>query len=159
MTDLPSKMCRLTRARIEPISETLFQFLDTNDTGFIADIVAIRGWSGELVELVAWKPDAPGRWWLRSGLVPMIGEDLAELATLRKEPVWLADTPASWLELVNRGREDVACVIDWTADPRLLMTGLNVHCSAGMSRRLRQWWGEHAKMHFSVTASAARHAA
>jgi hypothetical protein len=159
MRDLPSKCCRLTKARIEPISETQFQFPDARDSGFIADILVVPGWSGDLVELIAWKPEQPNRWWLRSGLVPLIGEDLAELAKLRKEPTWLANNPSQWFELVHKCREDVACVIDWTADPRLVMTGLNVHCSASMSRRLKQWWVEHAKMNFSITTSGVKHAA
>jgi hypothetical protein len=150
---------RLARARIEPISAERFQFTDTNDTGFVAHVLLVRGWDGKLIELVAWKEGEVNRWWLRTGALALLGEDLAELAGIRKEPIHLVETPLAWFHAVKSGRQDVIAVIDWSADPRLVMTGLNIVCSTAMSKRLRQWHAEHAKMNFTVSVEGARRAA
>lgn len=153
----PSR-CRLTRARIEPVSAWQFQFTDTNDCGFVADILAIADWSGDLVELAAWKPGQPNKWWLRDGNVPLLGEDSAELSQLQRRPVWLAESPAAWWANVSAGR-DAACVLNWSADPRLVLTGLNMRCSPAMDRRLRQWWAQATRPTFSTVVEAQRVAA
>jgi hypothetical protein len=153
-----SNLCRLTKARVEPITEKLFQFPDA-DFGFVADILAVRDWSGALMELIAWRPEAPHRWWLRRGdALALLGDDLVDLAKMRREPLLLVATPAEWWAAVQRDATAI-CVADWSTDPRLVMTGLEFECSRFLFERVQRWWQQWTAPTFTARIVEARHVA
>ncbi|WP_146214612.1 hypothetical protein [Azospirillum thermophilum] len=73
------------------------------------------GMWAEVWDLVAFNLAQPGRWWLRSGLADLLGEDHVEACAESGAPVQLVATPLDWL----RAGGDAACVLDWSrVDPR-----------------------------------------
>jgi hypothetical protein len=75
------------------------------DTGF---------WS-EIWDLCAFNLASPGRWWLRSGLGDLLGEDHVAACAESGAAVRLVATPLDWL----CARGDAVCVLDWSrVDPR-----------------------------------------
>ena len=71
-----------------------------------------------LDDLIAFKPQEPGRWWRRCGEAKILGA-----YNVRSEPVFpltIHETPLSWLRSGARG----ICIVDWSFDPeRLLYAG------------------------------------
>lgn len=65
---------------------------------------------GEVVDIVAMKPQTPDVWWQRTGQATLLGADL--LATCVKDyPIDIVSTPLDWLA---KGGEAV-CVLNWSA--------------------------------------------
>jgi hypothetical protein len=97
-------------------------FYEPNDDGEHVVIIAEGQRAGPvwdtLDDLIAFRPQDPGRWWRRLGAVQVLGS-----GNIRTEPVFpltLHDTPLSWLRARARG----VCVIDWRIDPeRFLHAG------------------------------------
>jgi len=149
----PSRPARLTRARIEPISDEQFQFAP--DHGFATDILAVKGLGGELIEMVAWRTDAPGRWWLYEGSLPVLGEEFISLTTeIHKSKLRLVENPLLWWRAISAGRDDTVCVLDWSADPRPIFTGCTIVCwgenGDALKEKLRRAAFEHAKPNWTL---------
>ena len=51
---------------------------------------------GEIADALAFTPDEPGRWWLRTGVCAFLGGD-ALGDTVMDEPVCIFKTPLAWL--------------------------------------------------------------
>jgi hypothetical protein len=64
-------------------------------SGFTAFIVPEVN-NSEIVDLVAWKPDRPNRWWQRTGNAAVLGADNLEVARLN-EPPKVYPTPERWV--------------------------------------------------------------
>ena len=90
-----------------------------------------------LIDMIAWRPDDPARWWYRQGEVDVdvvLGKAHLDLAHTEGWPISLHRTPLDWLRAGCRG----AILLD--------------HCEArwaGSRLRedeaaLRAWWGEAA---------------
>ena len=87
-----------------------------------------------LIDMIAWRPDDPARWWYRTGEGAVLGIDNLDLAHTEGWPISLHRTPLEWLKTGCRG----AVLLD--------------HCEArwaGSRLRkdeaaLRAWWGEAA---------------
>ena len=62
-----------------------------------------------LVDLAAFIPEAPERWWLRVGNGVLLGADVVDKAEFFDEPVHLYPSPLAWLQNECRG----ACALDW----------------------------------------------
>jgi hypothetical protein len=65
-----------------------------------------------LIDIVAFKPSNPARWYLRLGNAVVLGLHNARLAVFKEEPVLVHATPLDWLRAECRG----VVVLDWTAD-------------------------------------------
>ena len=85
-----------------------------------------------LIDMIAWRPDDPARWWYRQGDVDLVlGAGHLDLAHVEGWPITLYRTPLDWLQVGCRG----AVLLD--------------HCEAqwagGRHREadaeLRAWWG------------------
>jgi len=63
----------------------------------------------ELVDVVAWHPDAPGRWFMRHEAAPIMGADIVEEAAFFGDILVVHPTPLEWLKAGGGG----ACVLDW----------------------------------------------
>lgn len=82
---------------------------------------------GELVDLVAFRSDAPEKWMLRTGNGWALGLEDGWGMLHNGEPLPLSATPLDWL----RGGAEGLCVLDWEA-PELaveLADFATVHCS------------------------------
>lgn len=103
-------------------ADTTGRFYQPVDDGAPAIIVPVLD-AEELVDLLAFDPRRPERWWLRIGAVPLLGGD--ELAYLLlgpklfAEPLWVHRTPLNWLRNschgvvildIDRGLGDLAIV-------------------------------------------------
>lgn len=64
---------------------------------WLALVCPVEDAAGEIIDIVAWLPDAPGTWWLRAGDGRVLGEHDIEMARDYRQPLWLVDTPAQWL--------------------------------------------------------------
>ncbi len=62
-----------------------------------------------LVDLAAWLPSAPGRFWRRSGWGVLLGWPALAAARRHGEPMRLHPTPQHWIADQWRG----ACILDW----------------------------------------------
>lgn len=90
----------------------------------------------ELIDLVAWRPAAPARWGLRTGLGWLLNVDTAFATRWDGNALDLYATPLDWLRADAQG----AVVVDWDApDLGSLRSFEQVRCSGDMvRRRLRQ---------------------
>ena len=71
-----------------------------------------------LIDMIAWRPDDPTRWWYRLGEVDVaLGAEHLDLAHVEHWPITLARSPLDWLQGNCRG----ACLLGyceaaWTAE-------------------------------------------
>ena len=94
-------------------------FYEPNEDGDLAVIIA-EGWPEPPIwdvieDLIAFKPQAPSRWWRRRGEVQVLGAH-----NIRPKPIFpltLFDNPLSWLQAGGGG----LCVIDWGFDAETLL--------------------------------------
>jgi hypothetical protein len=106
---------------------------------FIVPAVPLSWGEDDPAELVAWLPDEPGRWWLRSGMLPLLNPIAVEEARCRRLPLWCRSSPLHWL----RGAGDGVVILDRNADLRLWLGGVtDIHADSGrlgdeIERRLR----------------------
>jgi hypothetical protein len=130
-----------------------------NPDGAPAVILGAADRAGELIDLVAWHPHQPGRWWLRTGAAVALGEVEIDRAGFLDLPLLLFATPSAWLWNHDReGRWPAACILDWSADPRLIFTGVKILCDTpALAERLEQAQRRHDRpLRISVDRSAAR---
>jgi hypothetical protein len=85
---------------------------------------------GEVIDIVAWAWDRPGRWWRRTRLV----DRLVDPEWLSGDkPVRLVGTPAEWLA----DRCEAACILDWSIDIAAVFFGCRlVPTSLALSNKL-----------------------
>ena len=63
-----------------------------------------------LIDMLAWRPDDPTRWWCRLGDVGVVlGADNLDLAHTASLSISFATTPLDWLQADCRG----ACLLDY----------------------------------------------
>ena len=60
----------------------------------------------EPYDIVSWRPAEPRVWWLRTGRATHLGDH----RFLRRDPVWLVETPAAYLYEM---RGAAVCILDW----------------------------------------------
>jgi hypothetical protein len=127
-------------------------FYEPGDDGTDAVIIAEGRpappiWDG-LDDLIAFQPEAPGRWWRRRGEVKILGgHNLRHGSTL---PVIVHENPLSFLRGGARG----VCVIDWRINPEVLVsTGPLEAESKQLESRLRQRAREAAAERFSIAVT------
>ena len=102
---------RLTSVRIIAKDDGTYS---VDPQGRLAALVPVRDRWGNLIDVVAFFPGAPGRWWLRyRGSVILGAEALAE-AAWEHQPLELWETPEQWLLHRRRG----AVMLDWGVDWR-----------------------------------------
>ncbi|MGE4324254.1 MAG: hypothetical protein AB7E60_14660 [Sphingobium sp.] len=66
--------------------------------------------AGEIIDIIAWRSDAPGNWAWRTGLGWALGTDML-LPRWDDDPVQLHATPLDWLRAGGTGM----CILDWEA--------------------------------------------
>ena len=105
----------------------------TDQDGQPMEILGVKDRYGEVVDIVGWHPDNPGRWWLRLGdECPILGAKALALAAWYRRTVTLYPTPEAWLYARLRDRDqDAVCILDWSVDLRSLFEGVReVICTA-----------------------------
>lgn len=115
-------------------------FYQPHEAGAPAAILGAADRAGDLVDLVAWHPDQPGRWWVRTGAAAVLGEAEIDRAACLDIPLYLVETPHAWLfNHSPGGRWPAACIIDWSTDPRPLFSGVRLVCHSNrLARRLEE---------------------
>ncbi len=96
-------------------------------------VLGVKDQDGELVDIVAWYPTFPAKWYLRIGdETPILGAHALVIAAWYHRPVTLYPTPEAWLYARLRDRDqDAVCVLDWSVDLRPLFEGVRgVTCTA-----------------------------
>jgi hypothetical protein len=94
---------------------------------------------GDLGDLVAWLPRDPGRWWLRSGLAPIINPAAIERAVWLREPLAVSSTPLDWLRRCGAG----VVILSRDANLRLWLGGVStihadcIELGEAIERRMR----------------------
>ncbi len=124
-------------------------------------ILGVKDQDGELVDIVAWYPTFPAKWYLRIGdETPILGAHALALAAYYRRSITLYPTPETWLYAWLRDRDqDAVCVLDWDVDLRPLFEGVRgVTCTApGLEPDLYRALREHEPRITSV--EGVRHAA
>ncbi len=95
-----------------------------------------------LIDLVAWHPTNPGRWWLRRGdMTPILGVRDLRMAADLNESITVYETPEAWGRDAGAGGHGV-CVLQWAAPLNELFEGVaRVECeSPRLKRRLVSAW-------------------
>lgn len=95
----------IQRGNIE-VHETLFDFGPNGSPAFIHPIF---DGDGDVIDLIAWRPSAPSRWWLRTGIATMLGEVAVHACYVHESPLRLHRTPLNWLRRSGWG----AVPLDW----------------------------------------------
>ena len=116
--------------------ETSGRFFQPCSDGKGALIVPVFEYQSEApVDLLAFRLDDPGRFWLRTGDAVVLGRETVERAALFNETVIVHPTPLDWLRADCFG----VCILDWRANLRLLFDGCKsvVASSQPLARRLR----------------------
>lgn len=85
----------LTLAPVEALPDGTFSFSEGNRE---AVVIAVRDEYGDLADLVAWRPDAPCRWWRRLGAATFAGEYAVRKAAFCRLPLQVFASPLSWLQ-------------------------------------------------------------
>ncbi len=85
-----------------------------------------------LIDMIAWRPDDPTRWWYRQGEVDLVlGAEHLDLAHVEGWPITFEPTPLDWLRADCRGAVLLGyCEARWTGS-RLRES----------DTELRAWWG------------------
>lgn len=95
-------------APIETHPPGCFDFAEHGRPAYIQPVLIGPAFS-DIVDLIAWHPDDPGRWWTRlySGLP--LGVDQLDVAEILGEPLAIRRAPLSWLQSGGDG----VVVTDW----------------------------------------------
>ena len=107
----------------------------------------------DIYDLVAFRLDAPSRWWLRCG-EPLLGEQYVTQCADCGVAVRLVSTPLDWL----RAGGAAACVLDWrSADPRLLFQDVaSIECDTPeLAKQLKKRVDALARPAFKISAEQA----
>ena len=104
--------------------------------GEYAAVLGVHDRDGELVDLCAWRVDAPGHWWLRYGdECFFLGARALEVAAYFNDPIAVHGAPQDWALSSGEG----ACVLRWDVDLRPWFEGIKrVDCHSAVAARLRQ---------------------
>ena len=104
--------------------------------GNYAAILPVHDLEGDLVDLVAWFPDSPRRWWLRHrDDCFILGARALEVAAYFNDPIELQGTPQMWARSGGQG----ACVLRWDVDLSPWFEGVKrVDCHPVVAEHLRQ---------------------
>lgn len=109
----------------------------------------------QIIDLVAFQPSDPTRWWLRSGQGVVLGLHNARLAAFKEEPVFVHATPLDWLRAECQG----VVVLDWTADILSRLDGYGILTDATTGKRLEQAFTRHFNFPQIKIIEGQRHAA
>ena len=130
---------RIGAARIVPSDAGTYRLSLDGDW---AAILPVRDEDHELVNLCAWFPDAPGRWWLRfSDECFFLGARALTVAAYFGDPIELHATSEAWAVAGGRG----ACALRWDVDLRPWFEGISaVRCdsqtlAARFQTAMRRW--------------------
>jgi hypothetical protein len=91
-------------------------------------------------DLVAWLPQQPGRWWCRTGLLPVLNPGAVAAAAHFRERLTVHASPLSWLRAEGGG----IVVLSQSVDLKLWLSGVPaVTCETAtlgeeINRRLRE---------------------
>lgn len=108
-----------------------------------------------IADLVAWGPNSPEHWALRTGEGLILGAEVADEAARQRRPLELDETPLSWLRRACTG----ACILDWhRVHPVLDFSAqVELRCATPeLRRRLQRRMAELAAPAFTVTTTAVR---
>lgn len=94
--------------RVETAPDGLFT---PSERGLPAYVQAVAEWDGDwgiadTVDLVAWRPSEPSRWWWRCGTACALGDGLLD----GDEPVRVVGSPLAWLAAGG----NAMCILDWS---------------------------------------------
>lgn len=95
-------------ARLEMTPDGLFT---PSEDGLPAYVQPVAEWDddygvSDIVDLVAWRPSEPSRWWWRCGTAFALGDGLLD----GDEPVPVVGTPLAWLAAGGKA----LCILDWS---------------------------------------------
>lgn len=79
-----------------------------DDAGFPAMVVPVVE-RGEEIDIIAFRTDAPARWWWRVGIAAMLGADLLDLTFLPGDRLHVVSTPIGWIAAAG----EAVCILDW----------------------------------------------
>lgn len=77
--------------------------------GFPAMVVPVRE-RGDDIDIIAFRTDAPARWWWRIGCASMLGADLLDGTFFPGDRLRVVSTPIGWIAAGG----DAVCILDWS---------------------------------------------
>ena len=95
-------------ATIEIHPPGIFDFAEEGNRAFIQPVLSGPQYS-EIIDLVAWFPRRPDRWWTLMYLACPLGIEQLDFAEFEQKPAVLRRTPLSWLVAGGEG----TCILDW----------------------------------------------
>ncbi|MCH7833022.1 MAG: hypothetical protein IIC55_09155, partial [Proteobacteria bacterium] len=87
-----------------------------------------------LIDIMAFEPSNPARWYLRLGNAVLLGLHNARLAVFEESPVMVHATPLDWLRADCAG----VVVLDWKADLLSYLDGYGILVDDDTTRRRLQ---------------------
>ena len=95
-------------ATIEIHPPGIFDFAEEGQRAYIHPVLSGPQYS-EIIDLVAWFPRRPDRWWTFKYLACPLGIEQLDFAEFEQKPAFLRRTPLSWLVAGGEG----TCILDW----------------------------------------------
>ncbi len=97
-----------------------YQPHEESDPAIINPIGRLSNFEVQLIDLCAWRADAPDNWWLRIGSGNILGVDAVERANHFKKPLIVHANPLAWLQHDCQG----CVVLAWGSGLRLALGGI-----------------------------------
>jgi hypothetical protein len=106
-----------------------------------------------LIDAVAWSLKDPRRWWLRRGLVPLLGVTDLRKCWWENKPVTLLPTPEDWV--LYQGTDPIVVILQWDADLRSIFWRVpEVRCATtALDTLLRRRLAEQAAPPFRISVA------
>jgi hypothetical protein len=101
----------VTVGRITAIDDRLFEFTEDGDLAYCHMVWPEAPFCGYTLDIIAWKPANPARWWLRTGMAVVLGEFSMHMHFNYSRRLPLHRTPLDWLAAGGNG----ACVLNMAA--------------------------------------------
>ena len=152
----PNAVITLGRSRIRTYSDGSFM-REPEDDALPVITMVVNDECFNFLDIVAWQPGLPGRWWLEYGQTDVLGLPAISYAEFNENPLTLFETPLAWC----LGRGTGACLLSWDVDPRSVFSGIPEVCceSEALQDRLRRRIWECVRPNFSITCGEVRRAA
>jgi hypothetical protein len=120
-------------AGIETHPPGVFDLADHGRRAFIQPVLCGPQYT-DLIDIIAWFPADPARWWMLNYSGEPLGVDQLDRAEIKREPLVLRRTPLDWLRVNGDG----VCVLDWKmSTPALRAIPVLVCTDAEYGREVR----------------------